>query len=91
MRCWLVPVGLALILCTASLQAQERPRRGKIKKIDLEPRRPAWEARRFLQNPRKAATCSVQGSHILPQNARIPRQIPCQVAGGMSGHETSER
>ncbi|MHC4085584.1 MAG: right-handed parallel beta-helix repeat-containing protein [Planctomycetota bacterium] len=32
---WLLPVGLALLLCTASLQAQEGFRRGKIKKIDL--------------------------------------------------------
>jgi len=35
---WLVPVGLALLMCTASLQAQEGFRRGKIKKIDLERR-----------------------------------------------------
>ncbi|MBL7152774.1 MAG: right-handed parallel beta-helix repeat-containing protein [Phycisphaerae bacterium] len=35
---WLVPVGLVLFLCTASLQAQESFRRGKIKKIDLEHR-----------------------------------------------------
>jgi hypothetical protein len=35
---WLVPVGLALLLCTASLQGQDGFRRGKIKKIDLERR-----------------------------------------------------
>jgi len=38
MNRWLFPVGLALLLCTASLQAQEGSRRGKIKKIDLERR-----------------------------------------------------
>jgi hypothetical protein len=32
----LVPIELALLLCTASLQATEGPRRGKINRIDLE-------------------------------------------------------
>lgn len=30
---WLLPVGLVLALCTVSLQAQEQPRRGKIKEV----------------------------------------------------------
>ena len=33
MRRWLLPVGFALVFCTASLQAQEGPRRGKIKEV----------------------------------------------------------
>ena len=38
MRRWLLPVGFALVLCAVSLQAQEGPRRGKIKKLDLDQR-----------------------------------------------------
>ena len=33
---WILPVGFAFVLCTVSLQAQEGPRRGKIKEVDVE-------------------------------------------------------
>lgn len=35
---WGLPVGFALVLWTVSLQAQDGPRRGKIKKLDVEQR-----------------------------------------------------
>jgi hypothetical protein len=33
MRHWLLPVGFALVLCAVPLQAQEGPRRGRIKEV----------------------------------------------------------